>query len=200
LGGRFLALQADVSNRDDIGMAVDKAAERLGGLDLLINVAGIDIEGMLETVPLEEWDRVMAINARGVFLASVACLRHFREAGAGTIVNVAGASAHRCGVGMGAFAPSKAAVISLTKQMALEWAAEGVKVNAVSPGPFLTERNKEMVNRNAERIAKIPMGRPGNIDEIVRPILFFACADSSYVTGQALIVDGGGAETWWLSE
>ena len=118
--------------------------------------------------------------------------------GKGNIINIAAASAHRCAALTGAFGPSKAAVVSLTKQMAVEWAKYNIRVNGVSPGPLMTPRNIQRIESTKERIKKIPLGRVGNPEEIANVIVFLAAEDSSYMTGQVLVVDGGGVETWWL--
>ena len=118
----------------------------------------------------------------------------------GNIVNIAGASAHRCYAENGAFGPSKAAVINLTKQMALEWGRYGVRVNVVSPGPTKTAATTERLKdeKIKSRVEKIPMGRVAEKDEVARVVVFLASEDSSFVTSQALIVDGGGIHTWYL--
>ena len=148
-----------------------------------------------------DWDEVVAVNLKGVFLCSVAVLPAMIQTGKGNIINITGASAHRCIPGYGPFGPSKAAVVNLTRQMAVEWAAYNIRVNDVSPGPFATPETIELQRDESvqNRISKIPLGRAGTPDEVAHAVVFLASDDSSYMTGQSLIVDGGAVNTWYLS-
>lgn len=198
LGRDFLPVQGHITSKDDVESMIDQVVARFGKIDLLVNVAGIDFRSPLEDVTVEDWDAVMSVNVKGVFLCSVACAKQMMKQGHGNIVNVTGASAHRCGPMMGAFGPSKAAVVNLTSQMAVEWARYGIRVNGVSPGPILTPRNKDMIEAEGERLAKVPLGRAAGLDEITNVILFLAGKDSSCMTGEVVVADCGGVHTWWL--
>lgn len=198
LGCRAMALQGDVSEKESVDRMIGAVIGEFGRIDLLVNMAGINIGAPLEDLSIEIWDKVMAVNLRSVFLCSVACAKDMIRNREGNIINIAAASAHRVAAKSGAFGPSKAGVVNLTKQMALEWAEYNIKVNAVSPGPVLTPKTEKRVRENIERISKIPMGRVARAEEIASVVVFLASKDSTYVTGQVVIVDGGGVETWWL--
>ena len=118
----------------------------------------------------------------------------------GSIINIAGASAHRCYAENGAFGPSKAAVINLTKQMAVEWAKYRIRVNGVSPGRTMTSPTEERIKDEdvLRRISKIPLRRIATPDEVASVVILLASEDSKYMTGQSLIVDGGSVHTWYL--
>ena len=139
LGRRAIALVADVTSPDSIENAMAKIEAEFGRIDLLVNNAGHSVYAPLESLAVADWDAVFAVNAKGTFLASVAAARRMIPRNRGAIVNIAGASAHRSFVGAGAYGPSKAAVVNLTTQMALEWAKYGIRVNGVSPGPIRDE-------------------------------------------------------------
>jgi 3-oxoacyl-[acyl-carrier protein] reductase len=198
IGRRVVVLQGDITDKSAVERLMDEANTGLGRIDVLVNVAGVNAWGPLEDFSESDWDRMMAVNVKGPFLCSVACARYMMKQGKGVIVNIAAASAHRMAAFSGAFGPSKAALVNLTKQMAVEWAKRGIRVNAVSPGPLLTARTAARVEQEKERISKIPLGRVGEVDEIAQTILFLSTDESSYIAGQTIIVDGGGVETWWL--
>jgi len=200
LGRQSLAIQADITDQHSVARMVEGVLEKFGRIDLLVNNAGATFRAPLEQIPVEEWDRVVAVNLKGAFLCSVAVAREMMKRGKGNIINIIGASAHRFYGGGGAFGPSKSGVLSLTKQMAMEWAKYTIRVNGVSPGPTMTPETEARIKDESarRRIEKIPLGRVGRPDEIAAAVLFLASEDSSYITGQALIVDGGGVETWYL--
>lgn len=199
-GGRAVAILADVSDPPAVEAMVARCVGDLGGLDILVNNAGTFARAPLDAVSPDAWDQTFAVNSRGPFLCGVAAARVMRRAGGGAIVNIAGASAHRSFPGGGAYGPSKAALVSLTRQMALEWAGEGIRVNGVSPGPIRAPgdgwRTEEP--KLARDVARIPLRRPGTPDDIARAVLYLASSDAAYVTGQFIVVDGGSVETWYL--
>ncbi len=198
LGRRAIVLQGDITKKESVDSMITQVVRDFGEIDVLVNVAGINIGAPLVDLSVELWDKVMATNLKSVFLCSVACAKVMMEQKRGNIINFAAASAHRVAGGSGAFGPSKAGVISLTKQMALEWAKDNVRVNCISPGPVRTPKTEDRIKQNLDRIAKIPFGRVAELEEITNVVGFLASAESSYMTGQALVVDGGGVETWWL--
>ncbi len=200
LGRHAMAIRADLTQRADADAMVRATVAALGRLDLLVVNAGGRGRGPLETLGEAEWDHVVAVNLKAAFLACTAAARHMIGAGGGAIVTIAGASAHRSYPLAGAYGPSKAALVSLTKQMALEWAAHGIRVNGVSPGPIRdpAEDWQSQEPRLVAQAAKIPLRRVGAPDDVARAVLYLASPDAAYVTGHMLLVDGGSAETWYV--
>ena len=203
IGSQAIALKADITDKESVSKMVHRVLETFGKVDLLVNNAGASARAPLEQLSVENWDKVIAVNLKGVFLCSVAVAKEMmKQKRDGNIINIGGASGHRCYGGGGAYGPSKAAVISLTKQMAVEWAKYNIRVNGVSPGPILTPRSIKRMRDdedNKRRIEKIlPLGRAGRPEEVAEAVLFLASESSSYITGQMIIVDGGGVETWYL--
>jgi NAD(P)-dependent dehydrogenase (short-subunit alcohol dehydrogenase family) len=195
-GGDVVYLHLDVANEADWEKAVQVAVDRFGRLDILINNAGIVIPRVpIEERSVEEWDRVMAVNARGVFLGTKHAIPAMRRAGGGSIVNISSVA----GIGQSlhqepAYAASKGAVRIFTKVTASQHAKDRIRCNSVHPGPIDTEmlhsamRDPEVLRRRLERV---PLGRMGTADEVVKAVLYLASDDSSYVTGAELVVDGG---------
>lgn len=200
-GRRAVVMMADCTDPASTNAMVAEAVEAWGRLDLLVNNAGERGRGALLDLDVADWDRVVTVNLRGAFLAATAAARAMRAARGGTIVNIAGASAHRSYPWAGGYGPSKAAVVSLTKQMALEWAEYGIRVNGVSPGPIREpgsgwEADEPSLVRQA---ARIPLRRVGTPDDVARAVVYLASPDAAYVTGHMLLVDGGSAETWYVT-
>jgi NAD(P)-dependent dehydrogenase (short-subunit alcohol dehydrogenase family) len=195
LGRRAIVCQADVSILEDVRRMVGETLEALGKIDILVNNAGIFINSPIEHVSEEDWDRVMDVNLKGVFLCCREAGRHLIERGReGAIVNVASISARFPEVNGGAYTPSKAGVIGLTKLLAVEWAKYNIRVNAVSPGPVLTPLQQAAYPSTALLAARnraIPMKRHGTPEEIAEAVVFLASDRSSYMTGEEITVDGG---------
>jgi len=195
-GGDAVYVHLDVTNEADWRNAVRLATDRYGRLDILVNNAGIVIPRVaIEDRTVEEWDRVMAINARGVFLGTKHAIPAMRRAGGGSIVNISSVA----GIGQSlhqepAYAASKGAVRIFTKVTASQHAKEGIRCNSVHPGPVDTEMihsaipDPEALRRRLERV---PLGRMGTVDEIVTAVLYLASDESSYMTGAELVIDGG---------
>ena len=202
LGRRALPLIADVSSDVGADRVVQETMEAFGRIDLLVNNAGATPkhQTLLETT-VDDWDTAIAVDLKGAFLCCTRVAREMRARGTGNIINVAGAAAHRCMPGFGAFGPVKAAVISLTQQMAVEWAAYGIRVNAVSPGPIATHPTAMRMQSQEirERVARIPMERVGTAEEVAQAVVFLASGESSFITGQSLVVDGGSVLTSYLT-
>ncbi len=203
-GGDAVYLHLDVASESDWQRAVQTAIERYGKLDILVNNAGIIIPRVpIEERTAEEWDRVMAINAKGVFLGTKHAIPAMRRAGGGSIVNISsvagiGQSAHQ----EPAYAASKGAVRIFTKVTAAQHAKDRIRCNSVHPGPIDTEMihsamsDPEVLKR---RLQRVPLGRLGTVDEVVTVVLFLASDDASYVTGSEIVVDGGAlAQLVWL--
>ena len=195
-GGAAVYVRLDVTSEADWQAAVQTATSRYGRLDVLINNAGIVIPRVaIELRTVEEWDRVMAVNARGVFLGTKHAIPAMRRAGGGSIVNISSVA----GIGQSlhqepAYAASKGAVRIFTKVTASQHARDRIRCNSVHPGPIDTEMLHSAIADPAaleHRLRRVPLGRMGTVDEVVAVVLFLASDDSSYMTGSELVVDGG---------
>ncbi len=195
-GGDAVYRHLDVTSEADWQSAVAETTSRFGKLDILVNNAAIVIPRVaIEERTVEEWDRVLSVNAKGVFLGTKYAIPAMRLAGGGSIINIASVA----GIGQAthqepAYAASKGAVRVFTKVTATQHAKDGIRCNGVYPGPIDTEMfHSAMPNPDvlAERLTRVPMGRMGQIDEVVAGVLFLASDDSSYMTGSELVIDGG---------
>jgi 3-oxoacyl-[acyl-carrier protein] reductase len=193
--GRVLALTLDVRDRAAVDAAFAQSLDHWGRLDALINNAGIQRHAPLEALAWEDWNAVLAVNLHGAFHCLQAAGRHMLARGAGAIVNVASVTAGRGAPGRAPYAASKAAIVSLTRSAAVEWAARGVRVNAVAPGYVETDLIRSFVAEGrldlAPALARTPAGRLAAPQEIAKAICFLASGEASYVTGHVLFVDGG---------
>ncbi len=189
-------IHLDVTSETDWRAAVELAVTGYGKLDILVNNAAIVIPRVaIEEREVEEWDRVMAVNARGVFLGCKHAIPAMREAGGGSIVNISSIA----GIGQAthqepAYATSKAAVRTFSKVVAAQHAQDGIRCNSLHPGPIDTVMLRSSMGntqRLEARMQRVPMGRMGRVDEIVDGALYLASDESSYVTGTELIIDGG---------
>ena len=196
-GGEAAFVAVDVADEAQVAAMIEFAVSTYGSLDVLYNNAGIfpaDDGGATET-PVSTWDRVMDVNLKGVWLGCKHGIPAMIATGGGSIVNVASFVAH-----MGAATPqiaytaSKGGVLSLTREVAVEHARNGIRANALCPGPVETPLLAELMSdpaRRARRLVHIPMGRLGRAEELARAALFLASDDSSFMTGASLLVDGG---------
>jgi NAD(P)-dependent dehydrogenase (short-subunit alcohol dehydrogenase family) len=194
-GGESLPLQASVTDPVAMAEAFDAIDAAWGGLDLLVNNAGVSgNRPSLELTP-EEWTRIIDINLSGVFYAAQLAGRRMVAQGSGSIVNIASIYAEAAAPRRAAYCASKAGVAMLTKVLAIEWAEHGVRVNAVSPGYVETALTAELVADGRLDIAamqrRTPLGRLGTPEDIAGAVLFLASDKAAYVTGQTLGVDGG---------
>lgn len=193
-GGRADAVQCDVTDAASVAAAVTTVLDAHGRVDGLVNNAGILPKALLADETLEGWERTMAVNVTGYFL----CLQGFgapmRTAGRGSIVNIASIGATVPTVGAGAYCVSKAGVVALTNQAALEWGRDGVRVNAVSPGFMKTAMTADryaVSGLEERRSQMIPLGRIAPVAEVASVVLFLLDDAASYVTGREIVVDGG---------
>jgi cyclopentanol dehydrogenase len=194
-GHDVVFVHLDVTRESDWRQAVDLTVSRFGKLNVLVNNAGIGGPGRVEDVTAEQWDEVMAINAKGVFLGTKAAIPAMRRAGGGSIVNI---SSQLGLVGMDITSPqyasSKGAVRLFTKVTALQYAKEGIRANSVHPGPIvtpMTERRRADPAIRELMTSRIPLGRYGEPDEVAYGVLYLASDESSFVTGSELVIDGG---------
>ena len=193
IGASALALQADIGDPSQVRSMVEKARETWGRIDILVNNAGIGHVKPFLDIPLEEWDRVIRTNLTGTFLCAQAAGRVMTQQGAGVIVNVGSISGQRGGWGRAAYGAAKAGVILLTKVMSVELAAQGVRVNCISPGPTETDQVRECHDAaTRERYHRLlPIRRYAAPSEIAAAALFLASPAASFVSGHILNVDGG---------
>src|SRR5216117_3660746 len=194
-GGAAVFTRLDVTSETDWEQAVDLALRRFGMLNVLINNAGIGGASRLEDTSVEAWDRVMEVNAKGVFLGSKTVIPAMRQAGGGSIVNI---SSQLGLVGMADSSPqyqaSKGAVRLLTKLTAVQYARERIRVNSVHPGPVvtpMTERRRADPEVYKRMVTRIPLRRYGEPDEVAYGVLYLASDEAAFVTGSELVIDGG---------
>jgi len=194
-GGEALFVRLDVTREADWQQAVATAVSRFGTLDILVNNAGISAQSAVEHTTVADWDRVMEVNAKGVFLGTRAAIPAMRQAGGGSIINI---SSQLGLVGVDNSSPqyqaSKGAVRLLTKATAIQYAREGIRANSVHPGPIVTPLNEA---RRADpqqyqlTVSRIPLGRYGQPEDVAYGVLYLASDESAFVTGSELVIDGG---------
>lgn len=193
-GGEAAAVTLDVTDRDSIGNAFAEAEARFGVVDLVVNNAGVASTSRAEEMPDEDWQAQVDTNFTAVHRVACEGARRLIAAGKpGAIVNIASILGLRVAPGTAAYNATKAAVIHLTKTQAVEWAKHGIRVNAICPGYFKTEMNQAMLDspRGEELVNRVPMRRIGRMEELDGPLLLLASDAGSFMTGSALVVDGG---------
>lgn len=196
MGAYFIA--CDVSDEHSVVAMVRSAVELLGGLDGLVNNAGLQKAGPIAQTSVADWDALMGVNVRGVFLATREAIPHLKASGGGSIVNTASLAAKRGGPGIGGYAASKGAVMAFTTATALELAGDGIRANSVCPGFIDTPFNDPAIgfmggrDAQAELVKKmVPLGRQAMPEEVAPLYVYLLSDESGYVTAQALSIDGG---------
>jgi len=192
-GDHTLALECDVADARAVQAAIDRVTKRFGRLDALINNAGVAVFASVLETSDQDWSRILSVNLSGPFFCTKAAVPFMREHGGGAIVNVTSISAVRASTLRSAYGTSKAGLAHLTKQLAVELASLGIRVNAVAPGPVDTAMAKAVhtAEIRADYHDAIPLNRYGLEEELAEAIFFLSSERSSYITGQVLAVDGG---------
>lgn len=188
------AILADVSKAEDAERIVDAAIDHFGGLDVLVNCAGISVLAAAVDMLESDWDRILAVNLKGTFLCSRAAARYMRDHSGGSIINFTSQVAEVALPTRSAYIASKGGVRALTKALALEFAPYGIRVNAIAPGPIDVERTRANLHDPQYRdlfMSRMLLGRLGTPEDIVGPAVFLASAASSFMTGSTILVDGG---------
>lgn len=194
IGRRAIPVALDVRHHGSIVDAVEAAHAQLGSIGILINNAGCNIRKPALDVTWEDWNTVLDTNLRGPFFVAQAAARHMVRAGGGRIVNIGSVTCVAGYAGLGPYGASRGGIKQLTMSLAADWGPQGVTVNCLAPGWFKTAQNSVLYD-NAEWVRylsdKIPLRRPGKIDDLTGALLFLASDASAYVSGQTLLIDGG---------
>jgi NAD(P)-dependent dehydrogenase (short-subunit alcohol dehydrogenase family) len=193
-GRTALGLAADVTVRDSVEAMIARVVDSLGRLDILVNNAGINIRGPIEELSEDDWDAVVDTNLKGPWLCCRAVAKVMKQQKWGRVINVSSMLGEISMPGRSPYASSKGGLTLLTKTLALEWAKDGINVNALCPGPFATEINTPLLNDPASRAqmeANVPLARWGDPAELGPAAVFLASEASSFMTGATLFIDGG---------
>jgi NAD(P)-dependent dehydrogenase (short-subunit alcohol dehydrogenase family) len=191
-GGRALGVVVDVTEQRSCGELIDRTVAAFGRIDVLVNNAGIEIVRTADECGDDDWQRTLRTNLVGSFhCAQLAAVRMRQQGSGGSIINVSSIASTIAMPGLAAYGASKAAVNQLTRTLATEWAASGIRVNAIAPG-YMDNRMRDGGMTSIDRVRAVtPLGRRGRPEELVGPVVFLASDAASYVTGMILFVDGG---------
>ncbi|MBB4823963.1 3-oxoacyl-[acyl-carrier protein] reductase [Sporosarcina luteola] len=191
-GGQAFSVQANVADADSVKMMMDEAMKQYGSIDYLVNNAGITRDNLLMRMKEDEWDDVMAINLKGVFLCTKAVTRQMMKQRSGRIVNVASIVGVSGNPGQANYVAAKAGVIGLTKTTAKELASRNITVNAVAPGFITTDMTDALPEDvKSQMLSTIPLGKLGDPQDVANVVAFLLSDEAAYVTGQTIHVDGG---------
>jgi 3-oxoacyl-[acyl-carrier protein] reductase len=192
LGRRSLAIRCDVSQKADVETLVKTTLDTLGGLDIFVNNAGITRDTLLMRMSEEQWDQVLDINLKGTFFGCQVAGKAMMKARRGRIVNLASIMGLVGNVGQANYAASKGGVIALTRSAAKELAARNINVNAIAPGFIETEMTRELPEKSRQQFLDIvPLKRVGTPEDVAHLVCFLCSEESSYITGQVIVIDGG---------
>jgi len=197
INGNALAVKADVSNPEDVSKMINLTTEKFGKVDILINNAGIYMQKSLKEITEKDFDRILDINLKGVFLCSKAAVPEMIKQGKGKIINIASIAGQVGFANSSAYCASKGGIINMTRELALELGQYKINVNAIGPGVIETLMTKDLLEDKATKealLANIPLNRIGKPEDIANAALFLASDNSDYITGITLFVDGG-----WLT-
>lgn len=191
--GEVYGYQADVSDQAGLRGLVGITLAHHGRIDVLVNCQGITLLKAAEEFTPDDWDMIINTDLKSVFFACTEVGRHMLGRGSGAIVNIASLASHRGWPRSVLYAIAKTGVLSMTQTLAAEWAARGVRVNAISPGFFMTELNRDKMSpeRKTLALARTPAGRFGEVDELVGAAIYLASPAATFVTGETIAVDGG---------
>ena len=193
--GRATYVHLDVTREADWGAAVATAVQAYGKLNVLVNNAGILLRAKIEATTEEDWDRIMAVNVKGVFLGTKCAIPVMRQSGGGSIVNISSTAGLVGSPGeTAAYTATKGAVRLFTKATAIQHARDNIRCNSVHPGPIVTDMIKDMLEDRTlweQRLRRLPMQRAGTPEDVAYGVLYLASDESSYVTGSELVIDGG---------
>ena len=197
-GGRALFVPTDVTKEDQVRASIDRAVEHFGGLQILVNCAGIVQVKLLHEVSEAEWDHLMDVNVKSIFLSIKHGIGHLRRNPRSYVVNIGSIGSFISQSSTPAYIASKGAVLMLSKSIALDYAADGLRCNCVCPGITDTPMLREHLDKTPDpeatlraRLRRVPTGMPLTPDDIAKAVLYFSCEDSAGVTGTSLVVDGG---------
>jgi 3-oxoacyl-[acyl-carrier protein] reductase len=194
MGHKSIAIQMDVANAQEVNSSVQEVLKEYGRIDILVNNAGICRVTSIEEIDEEEWDQILAVNLKGVFLCSKAVMKFMKSQKSGKIINMGSLAGQVGGMLTGAhYSASKAAVICFTKSLAKYLGPYGIQVNAISPGIIETDMTRMITRGNwQDYLAVIPLGRIGLVDDVAKVAVFLASDESNYLTGETINVNGGG--------
>ena len=191
-GGESLAVQADVSQADDVDRLIQTTLDHFGKINILVNNAGITRDSLLLRMKEADWDAVLATNLKGVFLCTKAVSKGMLKQRSGVIVNISSVVGLSGNAGQANYAAAKAGVVGFSKSIAKEFAPRGIRVNVVAPGYIITDMTETLPEGvQSEILRAIPLGRLGKPEDVAKVVRFLVSPEASYITGQTFCVDGG---------